>query len=618
MTTTQRGWLVAPCILAGCAVMVLGAGPASKGAKKAPGAATATKRAKPAPAKAPRQAASKPKQKPRRAETWAHVLLSGVYPDVQQQLALFGRPRPTVRQVVDRIAKAKADRTIRALVVEIRGPQVGWGKREELRRALTDFRASGKKVYALLQMAGAGDYMVACAADEICIVPAGWLFLTGLRAEVTFFKGLLDLIGVQADMIQMGKYKGAAEPFMRKAMSPALRKQFDLMLDDFYSQLVGIIAKGRRRPPAEIKRLIDQGPFTAADAIKHRLVDRLAYPSEYTKVLGKELGVRVTLKTDYGAGKGAMDEGFAAWMQMMQLMLNPPKQKFRTGVPKVAIITCSGMIVPGKSRQDMMAGGLVGSDTLVKAIRKARFEKEVVGVVLRVNSPGGSAVASDLIWRELSETRKPVVASMADVAASGGYYVAMGARKILAGPGTLTGSIGVVGGKFVLRGLYNKIGLSNEVLTRGANANIFSSTEPFSPGERAAILRLMKDVYDQFVTKAAKARGKTYAQIDAVAQGRVWTGQQALKRGLVDQLGGLPDAIALAKKMAGLKPTDKCDLVFLPEPKSPFEEMLAPFGGVRVSAVLSELLADQRSLLGLWHLRHQHVFAVMPYALLIR
>ena len=303
---------------------------------------------------------------------------------------------------------------------------------------------------------------------------------------------------------------------------------------------------------------------------------------------------------------------------MMQTMLNPPKQNFRTGVPKVAIVTCSGTITSGKSRRGPLGGQILGADTLVKAIRKARFEREVVAVVCRVNSPGGSAVASDLIWRALSETRKPVVASMADVAASGGYYIAMGAKKILASPGTVTGSIGVVGGKFVLRGLYQKIGLSNEIITRGANANLFSSTEPFSPSERAVLLRLMKDTYDQFVTKASEARGKTYKQIDAVAQGRVWTGRQALKHGLVDRLGGLADAIALAKKMAGLSPKDKCELVFLPEPKSILEQMLGPLGSVRLSAQLAALLEAQPGWLGVLSLHDERILALMPYLLRIR
>ena len=349
----------------------------------------------------------------------------------------------------------------------------------------------------------------------------------------------------------MGKYKNAPNQLTETGFTGPHREQMDALLDSLFGQFVAGIAKSRGKTEAEARALVDGGPYDGARALDAGLVDELLYEDE---LLSRLKGAERVTAGRYVKGS----RGFSF-----------------DGRPKLALIYAVGDIVSGES-QSGFGGEFVGSDTIARAIRQARKDDSVRAIVLRIDSPGGSGTASDVMWREvtLAKKAKPVIMSMGDVAASGGYYLAMGGDAIVAEPGTITGSIGVFGGKISLRGLYDKVGLSKEILTRGKNAALFSSYRPWTDEERQSFRKIMTSFYDEFVQKAASGRGKTYDEIHAVAQGRVWTGAEALKVGLVDQLGGLEVAVSLAKERAKIGKDQEVALVVMPERKSFFESVL--------------------------------------------
>lgn len=507
----------------------------------------------------------------------AVLTLKEDYPEGTAAPGLFGELKPHLREVLNRMEKIGKDEKLQGLVLKLRSPHLGLGKVDEVRGAISRLRAAGKKVYADVESVATKDYLIAAACDEIVMPPSGELLITGLQAEVTFFKGLFDKLGIQADFIQMGAYKGAAEPFTRTEMSPEFRQQFEKVVDDYYDQLVTTIAKDRKLDVGQVKDLIDEGLLSAARAKETRLIDRIAYEDEFRKQLQTETGAaEVALLKDYGKKKVDADlSGLAGFMKLMELMMGVESQARSGKLDKIAVIYAVGPIMESeKSESELFETQAVTSDGLVKAIRQAEEDAKVKGIVLRVDSPGGSALASDLIWREVVKAKKPLVASMGDTAASGGYYISMGADKILAEPGTLTGSIGVVGGKLALKGLFNKIGITTDIISRGKNSGTFSMTQPFTDTERAAWKRLMGNIYRQFTAKAAEGRKMDLEKLENLAGGRVFTGRMAVANGLVDKLGTLEDAIVEAKTMAGLKADEKVDLLILPKPRNFFEQLL--------------------------------------------
>src|SRR5262245_8442980 len=520
--------------------------------------------------------------------TVAHIKLSGGMDEKAPSVdPLLGSLGETFKEKLDRIKKAKGDKDVHALLLEVDGLSVGWGQLDELSRAVAEFRKSGKKAFAYIESGTTKDYLLALACDDVCLPESSWLMLTGLRLEATFFKGLLDKLGVKADMMQMEEYKGAIEPFTRESLSKPNREQLERVLDDYYEKsLVARIVKGRPAKeftPAQVKKLIDAGPYSAKAALKAGLVDRLDYDDSYEGVIKKALEAEeVKVVRDYGKKK---DEEISIFSLYRKLLFGPSKAT-ASRKDKVAVIYATGAITTGKSGSSLLGGDIMGSETMVKAIREAEKDKTVKAIVLRVDSPGGSAMASDLIWKELTRCKKPVVASMSDVAASGGYYISMAARKIYAEPGTLTGSIGVASGKLALGGAFAKVGIKTETIKRGAHAGMFSSEEPFSESERARMRALMEDVYDQFLDKALEGRKKagkkmTRAELKKLAGGRIYTGRQAKANGLIDELGTLDDAIAAAWKMAG-QPADKePDLLQLPKPRGMFESLFESLADVQ-------------------------------------
>jgi protease-4 len=564
----------------------------------------------------------------------AHIRLHGDLDETPVAAdPIFGSSAENFKAKLDRIKKAKDDAAIQGLYLQIDGVQIGWGKLDELRRAIADFRAAGKKAFAYLESGEGKDYLVAVACDEVCVPEGGWLMLTGVRGGVTFFKDLFEKVGIQADMLQMGDFKGAAEPFTRNSMSAPFRKQFESVLDDYYeNSLVDLIVRsrpGKKWTPAHVKKLIDQGPFTAKASLAAGLIDRIAYADQLNDSFKKTLEAeRVVVKRNYGQSKSD-DLDFSNPFALLKL-LAPPKAavSFKS---KIAVIYATGVIVHGKGSDGIFGSESTGSTTMVEAIRQAERDKTVKAIVLRVDSPGGSALASDLIWNELNRSKKPVIASMSDTAASGGYYISMAARKIYAEPGTLTGSIGVVGGKLVLGGLEDKIGLKTEVIQRGANASILSSVSPFNESERKAMTALMKDVYDQFLDKAIQGRKKagremTLADLEKLAGGRIWTGRQAKEKGLIDELGTLDDAIAAAKELAGEKKDADLELLILPKPRSFIENLIESKADTqtRLSMGLSnlrglpEIAGKLRMIEGLIQLKGEPVWMILPHRIEVR
>jgi protease-4 len=559
----------------------------------------------------------------------AHIKLSGSMGESPPSAdPLFGGAGENFKDKLDRIKKAAKDSAVEGLYLQLDGLSIGWGKIDELSRAIADFRKSGKKAYAYLEAGDTKDYLIALACDEICLPESGWLMLTGLRAEVSFYKDLFEKIGLKADMLQMGDYKSAAEPFTRNSLSEPARKQLTLVLDDRYDHgLVERIVRarpGKHFTAEQVKKLIDEGPYTARAALKAGLVDRVAYGADFRKQLKKQLEADTfKIVKDYGKKKSE-EVDFSNPFAILKL-LAPPKSKSSKN-PKIAVIYAVGVITSGKSEEGLMGADTVGSATMIQAIRQAEEDETVKAIVLRVDSPGGSALASDLIWNELRRSKKPLIASMSDVAASGGYYISMAARKIYADPGTLTGSIGVVGGKIALGGTFNKVGIKTEVISRGANAGILSTEKPFSESEKKAMTALMKDVYDQFVDKALEGRKKagkkmTRDQLVDLAGGRVWTGRQAKENGLIDELGSLEDAIAAARALTDLPADKEPELLLLPKSRGFLDALIEDKLGSRAPALqLRSLLRDMpelqrqlRTVDGLMQLRGEPAWLTMPY-----
>ncbi len=567
---------------------------------------------------------------PARAEektvSLAHIKLSGSLDESPPSAdPLFGAGSENFKAKLDRIKKARKDPAIGGLYLQIDSVGMGWAKLDEMSRAIADFRKSGKKAFAYLEAGSTKDYLLALACDEVCVPESGWILLTGLRAEVSFFKDLFEKIGVKADMLQMGDFKAAAEPFMRSSMSKPAREQLTRVLDDYYDHnIVARIVRSRsaqKFTAEQVKKLIDEGPYTARGALKAGLIDRVGYREDFRAGMKKHLQAdSLKIVKDY-AKKKSEDIDFSNPFALLKL-LAPPKLTSSKG-PKIAVIYAVGVITTGKSEEGLFGAETVGSTTLVQAIRQAEHDDTVKAIVLRVDSPGGSALASDLIWNELRHSKKPVIASMSDVAASGGYYISMAAKKIYADPGTLTGSIGVVSGKLAVGGTFNKIGIKTEVISRGANSGIFSAEKPFTDSERKALTAMMKDIYDQFLDKALEGRKKagkkmTRDELVNLAGGRIWTGRQAKENGLIDELGSLDDAIAAARGMTDLPAGKEPELLILPKSKGFLDTLLEEKLGSRVPAMqllrdVPELRRQLRSLDAMLQLRGQPVWMTLPY-----
>ncbi len=484
----------------------------------------------------------------RQGAQWATLQLKGNLTDAQGRLGLLGPVAdvPPVYGTLRAIEAAQEDPRIGALIVQLDSVNAGWATVEEVRAALERFKATGKTLWAYTEAAGAKEYYLASVADKVALNPVGNLELVGLSREFTFFKGLFDQLGVKPHFIAIGRYKSMPEPFTRKNLSEANREQQTALLDDQYERMVAGIAAGRKLDVAEVKRIIDEeGIIDAPEAETLKLVDALLSRDEVSKQLEKALDRPMS-----GVRADALQYALTAWAP-----------------PSVAIIHASGGINGGESGNDLLSGAAMGAETMVRALRHAREDGGIKAVVLRVDSPGGSAIASEVIRREaeLLAMKKPVVVSMGDVAASGGYWISMlPGATIYADPGTVTGSIGVVMGKFSIEPLLSRWGITRDTLKRGDMANYMSSWQGYTPKEEEQLRNSGEFFYGRFVSLVAKQRNLSEGQVREMASGRVYTGAQAQRMGLVDKIGGLADALKEAREKAGLADRE-VRMVFLPE-----------------------------------------------------
>jgi len=559
-------------------------------------------RAQAAVAEQAAQAGGERPAKRKSTATIAHVRLTGGLPDGVGPGGLLSDVAPHLHRIVERIDKAAQDARVKGLVLVIESPALGRARADEIRAAIGRVRAAGKPVAAHLVGGAPVPYEIALACDTIAMPPAATLEITGVRAEMMFFKSLLDRLSVKAEILQVGEFKGAGEPLTRDSMSPQLRRQYEAFVGDLFEQFVGRVAELRRLPVEKARDLIDTGVFTPEAARAAGLIDAVSYEDEVIDALAKRLRLdEPKLARDYAERK--IDDDFSGLGGLVKLaeMLSGQKPAAAAGRGKrIAIVHVIGEIREGKGRDDLLGGAAAGAETITKAVRAAAKDEAVAGIVLRIDSPGGSALASDLIWREVKQAGKPVVASLSDVAASGGYYIAVAADRIVAAPGSLTGSIGVVGGKVAVGPGLEKAGIHTDVVSKGRNAGWLSTSQPFTASEREAFMATMQDVYRLFTTKVAAGRKLDLEQVKALAEGRVFTGRMAKEAGLVDRLGTLDDAIDEARKLAGIAADEPLDRLLLPEPRGLFEDLFGAMGGgdpVARAASATGLVTAARSLI---------------------
>jgi protease IV len=487
--------------------------------------------------------------------------VSGDLPDYAAEEPLtkaFGvEQKQSFSGLLTQLRKAKIDSRIGAVLMDVDFPSIGWAKADELRDAIADFRQSGKPIYSYMEIGMNKEYYIASACDKVFLPPGGDLYVNGFAAEVTFYRGSLDKLGIEPEVIKIGDYKNAPDEYTRKDMTPQHKEVMDSILDSYYTRLTQGIADSRKKSVDDVKKLIDNAPYHANDAKQVGLIDDAVYSDQVYDELKAKLGYKENEKLRTVAGSEYRD------VPADSLGLNKGE--------RIAVVYASGAINIGKSTGSTFGGEMIGSDTFVKAINDAAADGSIKAIVLRVDSPGGSALASDLMWHALenAKAKKPLVVSMSDYAASGGYYISCNADKIVAEPSTLTGSIGVFMGKPVMKGLYDWLGISTQYLTRGKNSGLFRETEKWTDEERKKLEDQTHKIYwEDFVPKVAQGRKKTPDDVNSIAQGHVWTGTQGKQNGLVDEIGGLERAIEIAKGLANLPADKEVKRVVFPEPRS--------------------------------------------------
>ncbi|MDB4534618.1 signal peptide peptidase SppA, partial [Vicingaceae bacterium] len=475
------------------------------------------------------------------------------------------------------IEKAKTDEKIKGIYLDLTFIPAGMATLEELRAAIIDFKKSKKWVISYSEIYTQGSYYIASAADKIYVNPAGIVEHRGLSSELMFFKNALEKLDVEMQIIRHGKFKSAVEPYMLEKMSDANREQMQLLLNTAWESMIKQVSKSRGVSVEKLNELADNMTIQDAKIAKDEgLVDELYYKDEILAELRKRLGI------ENDDDINSISLGKYASTLKKKKKLSPSKNQ-------IAIVYAAGEINSGQSK-----GGAMGSETISKAIREARLDSNVKAIVLRVNSPGGSALASDIMWREvvLAKKAKPVIVSMGNVAASGGYYIACAADKIVADEKTITGSIGVFGVVPNAQGLMNnKLGITFDRVQTNEHSGMMTIFKPLTGEEKAIIQIGVEKIYDDFITKVAEGRGMTKEEVDAVGQGRVWMGKDALKIGLVDEIGGLDRAIEIAKEYAEL---EEFDMVSYPKLKDPFEELIEELSLNLETRILNNALGKEQ------------------------
>ncbi|MFN3326279.1 MAG: signal peptide peptidase SppA [Bryobacteraceae bacterium] len=504
----------------------------------------------------------------------------------------------TMYESWDLLRKAAADSRVKAILLMPHDLKIGWAKTQEIRDGLVEFKKSGKPVYAWLRSPGNKEYFIATAADRIYVAPEDFLDLKGLRAELTFFRRTLDKLGIAVEIEHIGKYKDAGDSFTRTSISPETREVMSSILDGVYGSLLGAIAESRQKSVEEVRAMMDEGPFLSADAAAKNLIDGRLYEDQVHQELAKELGQSELKRLPH-----------RTYLRV------PARSLGLEGDRRIALVVGQGAIMRGDTQPGLFEGDGIYSEPFIRMLRQVRNNRNIQGVVVRVDSPGGDALASDDILRELRllSRAKPTVISMSDVAASGGYYIAMTGDPILTYPNTITGSIGVIFGKVTLRGFYDKIGIQKDILTRGRYADIDSDYRPLTEEGRRKLRTSLEAIYEGFLERVAEGRKKERDEVHALAQGRVWLGAQAEANGLVDEIGGFARAIALVKERAKIPADEQVRVDVYPAKRSLFDVWLSRPSEPTVDGRLRALLRDYD--LGLW--LRGGVMRVMPYKVLV-
>lgn len=472
------------------------------------------------------------------------------------------------------IGEAKTNENVKGIYLNAGLIGAGQAGLLELREALLDFKESGKFIVAYDEAYSEGGYFLASVADEIYLNPLGGIDFNGFSSEGIFLKGFFEKVGIKPEVFRVGEFKSAVEPFILDKMSPENRLQTQYFLDDINNHALELIAKSRGIAQDSLVRINHQMLVRKPkDAVTYKLATALKYEDEVHSILKEKLGLK---EDDQIATINATDLGGMA------------KSKNITSSNRIAVILAEGEIVDGN------VDGAISSEKFAKEIRKARKDENIKAIVLRVNSPGGSILASEVIWREMSEAKKvkPVIVSMGEVAASGGYYIAAPADTIVAQPNTITGSIGIFGILFNVQELVNdKLGVTTDVVSTGELSDFGNMARPLTEVERTIIQSSVEDGYETFISRVAEGRGMHPDSVRKIASGRVWTGSQAKARGLVDVLGGLDTAIGIAA--AKIKAGDDYRVVYYPEKKPWFEELMVTFSDQVQVRILQTQLGDQ-------------------------
>jgi protease IV len=529
-------------------------------------------------------------------------------PAVEFPIPFFDKQQPlTIAENWEMLRNAAADSRIHAVVLEPRGLSVGWAKLEELRTDILNFKKSGKPVYAFLRGAGTKEYYLATAADKVFMSPEDELDLKGLRAELMFFKGTLDKLGVQMEFEHVGKYKDAPDMFTKTESSPETREVLNQLLDQFYGDLINTVAEGRKKSPDAVRALIDNGPFIGKEALDGGLVDALIYEDQMYDQLRQQLKLNALEKIADHDYSRAADGNLGV-----------------DGPTKIALLVGQGDITRG-STNDSDANGITSAG-MIRQLRAVRDDASIKGVILRIDSPGGDGIASDDILHEakLLSQKKPMVISMSDLAASGGYFIAMTGDPVVAYRNTETGSIGVFFGKVNLRGLYDKLGVKKEIMKRGHFADIDTEYAPLNDEQRAKLRTEIEVFYKGFVQRVADGRRRKYDDVEPLAQGRVWTGAQAKQNGLVDEIGGIDRAIEMVKQRAKIGASEKITLVAYPPRRSLLQLLMdrdTDLTSIESRIVNSRIDTQVRELVGDLPLRllsRGGILRLMPYSITVR
>ncbi len=478
---------------------------------------------------------------------------------------LLGGEEPTVLEVVRGLDAAASDPRVKGLTLRLSGVRCGLGRAQEVRQALARFRASGKPVVALMEKDGLLDYYVAAAADEVAMLPGGSLNFTGLVFAVPFARETLDRVGIHPDFERTGEEKDSPEPYTRRDMSEAMRRNLERLMDQFSGEMLGDVAADRGLAVADLESLLPEGFLTAAGAVEAGLVDHIIHADQ----------VRARAVERLGAGD-LEDLGLSDYLGHL-------RHGWFARPPRVAVVHASGPLILGESAENEWYGHLSGSDTLAGALRAAREDEGIEAVIVRVDSPGGWAAASEVVWREARHTAeaKPLVVSMGDYGASGGYYIAAAADEILADGSTITGSLGVFSGKFAMGGLYRWMGLNWELIKSGENADMFLDLEPWTDDQRRMVQAELAGIYERFLEVVAEGRGMEPDRVRELATGRIFSGNEAVEVGLADAVGGLHEALEAARRRAGLEPGAALRVEEFPRPAGWLAGLL---GGGRVAS----------------------------------